>query len=56
MQEKLAAEKNENIRAALAGNKNSAPKIIKQLKNDASPKVSSIAAKQKIGLFKGLFG
>ncbi len=56
IQESLSKDKDENIRAALAGNKNLETKILKLLKNDPSPLVSSIAAKQKTGLFKGLFG
>ncbi len=56
IQEKLAIDKDENVRLALAKNKNIDAKTIKQLRNDSNLQVAQAAKEQKTGLFKELFG
>lgn len=56
LQQGLSSDKSEKVRAALAKNSHLAKDIIKKLQSDPSPEVSSLAQKQKTGLFSKLFG
>jgi hypothetical protein len=56
LQMKLAEDKNENVRLALAQNPALEKNVYKALKNDASPKVSAEAGKHKTGFLSKIFG
>jgi hypothetical protein len=56
IQQKLAVDKIDEVRLAIAKNKNIDVKVIKQLRNDANPLVAQSAKEHKFGLLKGLFG
>jgi len=56
LQQKLAADTDERVRLALAGNNSLHKDILKKLQNDSSPVVAAEAKKQKTGFFRGLFG
>ena len=56
IQELLAKDQSSSVRVALAKNPATDGKIIKELKSDSDPAVSSEASKRKTGLFGKLFG
>jgi len=56
LQNKIAADTDENVRLKLVVNNTIHKDILKKLQNDSSPQVSSEAKKHKTGFLKSLFG